>query len=279
MSRPYQTYVISLPDAADRQAYMKSQLEDAGIAFEFLDGFDGRALNIHECDDYDSARRRRWFGRDLFGADIGCFRSHLIALKKAAESSEPHSVILEDDVHLDPKFWPIVGQLIELAPELDFVKFFGDKKTVGRGGRRLIEFDENISLVRLPSTPGGAHAYVVSREGARKLGAALSKRKITFPIDISMGRAWETGIDHLAVLGPKLALQNRGHPSMSAGAERFDKTIQLTGLQAALYPFWRALFRLSDAIGKRYAFYSRWPKDREIRNRARGRKPHQSAPA
>ncbi len=269
MTRLHDTFVISLAGANDRQATITQRLADDGVPFSFVDACDGRQFDVSNCEDYDRARRLRLFGRDLFGSEIGCYRSHVAAMRKAAESDFAYSVILEDDVKLHPRFWEIVDRVIEAVPELELVRLMGDPKTVKRGGRLLMQFDKDIALVRLPSTPGGALAYLASRDGARKLADALTRRKIAFPVDVAMGRAWETGLDHFAVLTPQLAVQNNAHPSMNSGGARFDKTIQLTGLRAALFPLWRAYFKFSDGISKRFAFYSGWPKDHELRRRGR----------
>jgi len=80
------------------------------------------------------------------------------------------------------------------------------------------------------------------------------------PIDTLQGRVWETGLETLVVHPAPL------HPDPGAGTtigdERFDKTITLTGLDRTLFPLTRGLFKINENIGKKWVYWSSWPRDK-----------------
>lgn len=85
-----------------------------------------------------------------------------------------------------------------------------------------------------------------------------------YPIDALMGRSWLTKINWYTVR-PGLAAQDLSFDS-SIGEWRFDKKNDLKGLSKILYPFTRAWFKFSEAMGKKYWFYKTYLKDKKHGN-------------
>ena len=80
--------VINLERRPDRLARMTAQLEKAGLSFEVQVAVDGQ-LETHEP-------------KFLSKGAIGCWKSHVNAMRRIAESKAPFGLILEDDAVLSP---------------------------------------------------------------------------------------------------------------------------------------------------------------------------------
>lgn len=88
------------------------------------------------------------------------------------------------------------------------------------------------------------------------------------PIDALHASSWDTGLETLAV-HPTPAAQDPGQAS-TIGAQRFDKTSVLSGLPRLLHPLNRFAFKLVEALGKKYFFWSTWWRDRRYAARFAG---------
>ena len=80
--------VINLERRPDRLARMRAQLEKAGLSFEVQVAVDGQ-LETHEP-------------KFLSKGAIGCWKSHVNAMRRIVESKAPFGLILEDDAVLSP---------------------------------------------------------------------------------------------------------------------------------------------------------------------------------
>lgn len=74
MSMP--VYVISLPDAQNRQTYISKLLKEQRLNYEIFPAVDGRTLQPDEYPGYNYNRRPCYFGRHMKGGEIGCTLSH-----------------------------------------------------------------------------------------------------------------------------------------------------------------------------------------------------------
>lgn len=86
--------------------------------------------------------------------------------------------------------------------------------------------------------------------------------KNVYPIDVLMGRSWQTGIEMLTVQ-PGIAVHDEEMES-AIGQTRFDKSLKLEPCEKAFYPFTRALYKLGESLGKNYSYYKTYFKDRAV---------------
>jgi len=122
---------------------------------------------------------------------IGCYLSHRSFWKKVSMGSEPHQVVLEDDVILHESFYDHLHEAVEGLEACLETKETWDVLILGgfgsihpRGQRgmrdvnslvlgdsrspRIISTTDRLTL-HLPRRPFGTQAYVLSRRGADKL--------------------------------------------------------------------------------------------------------------
>ena len=99
------TYVINLDRNPERLAFMRGQLERAGIAFERFPAIWGKGLSV--------ADRKRGFSRlrsfiaskkRLSGAEIGVAMSHVGVYRRMVADQVPYALVFEDDVVLGEGF-------------------------------------------------------------------------------------------------------------------------------------------------------------------------------
>jgi len=250
-------FVISLKDEEKRRRQMKEKLEALGLPFVFFDAIDGRNFDVPAHPAYNSVRRRRCYGRDMTGGEIGCLLSHKAIFEKMLQDNIEEALILEDDAVLAPDFPAVLRALPDCPVNFDIVRFLGSPKVEKRHSRRIYPVIEDFWLVRMPTTPGGAHAYFIRKSGARKLLAHMDRN--AFPIDTLIGRSWETGAEVLSVK-PGLATQDLSFDS-AIGEQRFDKKLKLEGWEKITFPLTRAGFKLAETVGKRKIYWSRIFKD------------------
>ena len=103
MTAPIHTLLISLEDAQARRAAAIGQLTAAGFDPVFIPACDGRHRPVDDWDCYDAARARAFLGRPLRGGEIGCYLSHVAALKRFLATDAGVALVFEDDVTITPE--------------------------------------------------------------------------------------------------------------------------------------------------------------------------------
>ena len=254
-------FVISLPGTDERRSYISEQLGKLGLPFSFFDAVNGYELDVLSHENYNGKKRRLLFGKDLTQGELGCFLSHKKIYQKICNDNLESAVILEDDVILHEDFPKILSTLSKHQDHFDLVRFLGSPKVMKRGGRKLIPLNDPYWLIRMPTAPGGAHATLVTQNGAQKL--LHSMQRTAYPIDTLLGRGWETGVEALAV-HPGLATQELSFAN-TIGNDRFDKTLQLAGFERLAFPFTRGWFKISEAIGKKWLYWSNIHQDQKVK--------------
>lgn len=252
-------FVVSLPEATDRRARMTQVLNDLGLDFEFIDAVDGRKFDVANHPNYNGGKRLRAFGKHLTGGDIGCILSHKKIYQRMADDKIDAALIFEDDVILRDAFLPVLKKIQSAPVPFDAVRFFGSPKLERIKARNVCTLDETHYLVRHSGLPGGSHATLMTLKGAKKILKHMDRN--AFPIDALLGRSWQTGLNWYTVR-PGLAAQDLSFDS-SIGDERFDRKLDITGLDKTLYPLTRGWFKLSENACKKFWYFSKYFEDKK----------------
>lgn len=107
------TLVINLDDSTDRMALAGRLLDEAGIAFERLPACDARHTPPDAFEDYDEARAVAFYGRPLTGGEVGCFKSHVLAVQRFLQSDADYALVLEDDMTLPDNAKAVLNGIID----------------------------------------------------------------------------------------------------------------------------------------------------------------------
>lgn len=174
--------VVTLKRRPERLAGTLAQFADAR-SVQVVEAVDGRDLDLSRID------------TSLTAGEVGCFLSHLKALRHVADGSAPWALVLEDDARLRIPMDAIEALLAEAPPGVDIVNlganYLPPPAQMRRLSPRLVEFVDYDMC--------GAHAMLVSRHGARAVLNA--PRDYRVPYDL-----WVARVARVAVAVPSLAV-------------------------------------------------------------------------
>lgn len=186
-------YLINLDRSQDRLARVGSRLEQLNIAFERISAVDGNKLPAGEL---ARLTQRNLFYRPLYPGEVGCYMSHVAAMKLFLASSSRYALVLEDDVVLPDNLDEIVTAAIRLretstvGPEAWHVlKFQGQRKwhiplAQILPGYELVEYGFSV-----PACTGAA---IWNREGAQRFIDHF--KGVARPVDCELQHPWELGL-------------------------------------------------------------------------------------
>ncbi|WP_421855117.1 glycosyltransferase family 25 protein [Oricola sp.] len=112
------TYLINMDRSPDRLDSATEQLCRIGLGFKRIAAVDGARLTDQHLSDYDEGGALHRYGRTLAAGEIGCYLSHVDALKRFLESDAQHALVLEDDMRIDNGFLDLIRQLEALLADI-----------------------------------------------------------------------------------------------------------------------------------------------------------------
>lgn len=175
-------FVVSLPREAERRASVGAMLDRLGLAYEFVDGVDGRAMPEEE--------RRALFApgaADVFHNPgiVGCYLAHLKVYRLMVERRVPVALVIEDDAALRPAIVPLLRQGLSWSGfDYCILSHVGDNEEgptfYDPDTRR--EIFPGVATCETHGAPAGTAAYLITLPAAEKrLEHAFPIHK---PIDI-----------------------------------------------------------------------------------------------
>ncbi|MEH6478199.1 MAG: glycosyltransferase family 25 protein [Sneathiella sp.] len=253
-------FVINRRKDKHRRSDMTERLGKVGITPVFFEAVDGYALDLMNLPDYDGEKRRRYFAKDLGHGEIGCSLSHRKIYEKMVDENIASAVVLEDDIFVEDNLKNLLEDIRNTNLPWDLIRFVGHGKVFDIGFRPLVKLRHQYSIVRVPTSPSGAYAYLLTQKAAKTLISFMQKNWV--PVDIIHSRAWETKLDTFLV-HPSPVTPDLVSPS-TIGDDRFDKHSRITGVTKLLHPFYRFWYKLSNGAGKRFLYLSTRQKDIKI---------------
>lgn len=160
---------------------MSAQLANIGMSFERIPAFDSVAVETEWLERH--FRRRGPLGTVPKG-DQCCSLSHQRAWATFLAGRATHTVILEDDVLLDPAAAEFLRRTDWVPPNVDLIKL----EHFGPEGQRVlvgepVEITAGRRIAPIHSRHTGAAAYILSRRGADRL--------------LAQSGDWQVPVDHL----------------------------------------------------------------------------------
>lgn len=188
-------YVINLDRSQDRWDAISSRAKACGIEIIRIAAVDGRAIASENYVDVDHRSFMRQGARTLLPGEYGCYRSHLSCLSTFLFSEFDAALVLEDDVEVGADLIARTLAILDAAPDAHLVKLYNHRSRLflpictSRLGDRVGH--------SIHGPQGSAACYVVTRSGAQKAIAAMSR--ICFPYDVALERGWSHGMKVLSV--------------------------------------------------------------------------------
>ncbi|MBZ0211499.1 MAG: glycosyltransferase family 25 protein [Hyphomicrobium sp.] len=198
------TFYINRDCDEDRRAAIELELRTAGIAAERIRAVEGLAVPEDLRAYFFDAER---LSSALKPGEVGCYASHLKALKTMIERGLEYALILEDDAVLPRDLRRVIDDVLACLPHSwDLVHLCGDPRRAVKPVRRL---KHRGTLVRYSRVPSGTVGYLISRGGARKFLAPIKR---SWPVDTDFRRPWLFGLETYGV-APKIIDHSDSLPS------------------------------------------------------------------
>ncbi|MCJ1901195.1 MULTISPECIES: glycosyltransferase family 25 protein [Paracoccus] len=198
-------YLINLDGSDERLRSASRQLDEAGVPFERVPAFDGRALRVEEFPDYDPAGAMAYMGRPLRGGEIGCYLSHLDCARRFLDSGAEYGLVFEDDMQLQPGFAEgmriLMGWLDRHDRDWDLINLGARQHKIYTPVMGFEVAGRHHELTRAHYFPMTATALLWSRQGAETF--VRTHRRITAGVDNHF-RHWLTRNDRGLAVWPSL---------------------------------------------------------------------------
>ncbi|MGB3390275.1 MAG: glycosyltransferase family 25 protein [Pseudaminobacter sp.] len=218
MSPRIPVFVINLDRSPERLAKVRESAEKLGVELVRVKAVDGAQLTPEHAQKVDHASFERNHGKRILPAEIGCYLSHLDALRIVADSPQSHAVIVEDDVRFSPDFPAFLADLVALEG-WDVVKLINHRT---RGFVTHAKVNDRYRIGRCAHGPcGSSAAYVVTREGARRMLAALNPMGL--PYDVALERGWAGGYELFSTDRPIVGLSPEMGSTIFVGESPYRK--------------------------------------------------------
>jgi glycosyl transferase family 25 len=200
------TFYINLDHDAFRRQKMVAELALCGLAGERVAGVDGRNVPADVC---------AYFGKNqLSDGEVGCYASHLRALKTIVDRGLDAALVLEDDASLPPDLPEILTEIVASLPAgWEFVHLETRSKVQVRAAKPLVALRAG-ALVRHSRLPCGAAAYLVSHRGAEKL---LKPCERYWPYDVDTRRPWVWKLDAYGVVPGPIKVRGEASSILARG--------------------------------------------------------------
>lgn len=264
LSPGWRCYVINLPNETERKNRITIRLQALGIEPTFVEGVDGRLIDLDASGVYDSARHRRCYPRDLSRGEIGCCLAHRNVYARMLEDGCKHAVVLEDDALLADDLPQVIDALLAVSSSWDLVRFLGREKN-DRASRIIGPLPGVASQLARPlSIPGGAYGYLLNRHAATKLHALTARNWLA--IDTLHGMVYQTGLATLSCI-PSPVLPNDAVASCidtQDDGHRWKPEKHANFGGALAYPFTRGAWKFHLAMNAARLRLATWLCDRKL---------------
>lgn len=200
-------FLVNLDRSSDRLAASQISFSELNLEFHRIVAIDG---SVEDLNNYpiDLKQFKLRHGRQSVRAgEVGCYFSHVKALKEFIESEYEFGIILEDDIQPDAAFPKVVEALLEWRDHWDIVPLFHFHKGAPIAIRKNKDVTLTIHLAHISS----AAAYVVNRTAAIALIRHLEVMRAC--IDHSLLEAWRHQLQIRGVLPMPILLTKQAYHS------------------------------------------------------------------
>lgn len=246
-------YVINLARAAERREKMARQCAALGLACDWIEASDGRALTEAEFALVDHGKRRFLSPYPLSRNEIGCWLSHRRAIGQLLASGDAMAAVLEDDLKLSPDLPAALDAIERAGGDFDLIdlhrKFRKNETFVPC--RRL---PDGVTLGRLRYGQMCAYGYIMSRQGAEKFLAGAGR--FADAVDKALHSYWRNGLDIYALERPLVENDDAGISYIEEDRHQDDGARRDTypGAETLKWRAARQLTKLVNSLRKRRAY-------------------------
>jgi len=203
--------LINLDEDVERRERVEGRLAKLGLRWERLSAVHGtRLAPAHEALVDRVAQARR--GLRFSPAEIGCWLSHRRAQRMVAEGIEPMALILEDDIAIADNLPDVLERIGRGdAGRFDVIRLHRYKRH-----RKFVPVHRigGNSLGFVCPTDSGTQAYIITREAAARLIAAIPQ--MVQLADHALYEHWTHGLVVCSIDPPVVLHDDGGSSSIAA---------------------------------------------------------------
>ncbi len=238
-------YVINLDRSPKRLEEISKQLTRVGLSFHRVVAVDGKEATLEQLTQLDEASYQRKHGKSSLPGELGCYLSHVEAIRQFLQSGHSYAVILEDDAILEDGFSQVVQYLSHHPKPWDMVKLSG----VHSGTPCAVStINDQYRLSVMFSKCTCSSAYMLNRKAAEAYNQGLLP--MSLPYDHEFDKGWTYGIKVRAVT-PFVVIHNEQAPTTIITTPTISRKLAgLHRLPAYGYRLKTELCRLGYAISQ-----------------------------
>lgn len=162
-------YVINLARSSERRAHVTAELEKVGIDYEFVDGVEGRDLDLADpLLIAPSVLDAQWFRPGV----AGCAFSHLRVYEKILADGLDWALVLEDDIALPGDLERLAETVYRHMDGAEIVLLNYDSPDVckmSKEGRMELPSSRLLVLPLNVNQPASSAAYVITRDACKRM--------------------------------------------------------------------------------------------------------------
>ena len=210
-------YVINLDRSPGRMSDFMQSFGAIGLEVVRVPAMDGNDLMLPHPD-YDERKYRLYHGKQTSRGVIGCYFSHIKALRQFLESDEETALICEDDVSAKPDLPQVLDEVLALKKHWDFVRLSGYRppgmwigfwripmyvpvRTLGNG------YCLSVPVYYVES----ASSYLINRKAAEKIIAC--SLPMYLPYDHAFEQNWRMDLTAMMTVPYPIALNEHNSRS------------------------------------------------------------------
>jgi len=209
-TRP-KVYVLNLDRSPERLNDFMRSFDSTGLEIVRVPGVDGSELTLPHPD-YDERKYRLYHGKQTSMGEIGCYFSHIKALRQFLESDEETALLCEDDVSAKPDLPQVLEEVLTFKKHWDLLRLNCLHVPTHVPVRKLnLEYRLSVPVY----WAGGTGAYLVNRKAAEKIIAF--SLPMYLPYDHAFEQNWRMGLTIMMVIPfPIMLNEHRGHSTIAA---------------------------------------------------------------
>lgn len=172
--------IITLTPNSPDVITLTEELKKQGLNVSLQYAVDGRSATPKLEPDESVPQVKPFWKRPhtLNPSEIGCYLSHLRAIKEAYKNGIQRLCLLEDDVMIEKDFSEILTHIEKLPDQFEFIRFMGLKM---HSRKFIMPLGDQHQLTRPLKGLCGTQGYVINRAGMKKVLSFGST--LTDPID------------------------------------------------------------------------------------------------
>jgi glycosyl transferase family 25 len=114
----YKFLVINLEKSIGRWQNISLKLDELKVSYERIEGIYGGSIDWLSVS--DDLYCREYMGRSIQPGEVGCFMSHVKALRHFVEGPDDYVIILEDDAIISSEIIEVINKSLKFLQAVDF---------------------------------------------------------------------------------------------------------------------------------------------------------------